>query len=66
DEFYEVVVTILKQRENVPEALALYIAERVNVAMESRDVRDAVKLARLLRKKTKKDVDFLIEILRQK
>lgn len=66
DEFYEVVVTILKQRENVPEHLALYIAERVNVAMESRDVRDAVKVARLLRKKTKKDVDFLIEILRQK
>lgn len=66
DEFYEVVVTILKQRENIPESLALYIAERVQVAMESRDVRDAVKVARLLRKKTNKDVDFLIEILKQK
>ncbi len=66
DEFYEVVVTILKQRENIPESLALYIAERVQQAMESRDVRDAVKVARLLRKKTKKDVDFLIEILKQK
>ena len=65
EEFYEVVVKVLTQRENVPESLALYIAERVHQDMESRDVRDAVKLARLLKHKNKKDVDFLIGILKK-
>ena len=65
DEFYEVVVTVLKQRENIPESLALYIAEKVLQELQSRDVRDAVKVARLLKHKTKEDVDLLIEILRK-
>jgi len=66
DEFYEVVVTVLKEREGISETLALYIAERVLQDMESRDARDAVKVARLLKNKTKEDVDFIIEILKKK
>lgn len=65
DEFYEVVVTVLKQRENIPESLAVYIAEKILLELGSKDVRDAVKIARLLKTKTKEDVDFLIEILKK-
>ena len=65
EEFFEVVVTILTQREDVPESLALYIAEKVIQDLESRDVRDAVKIARLLKDKTKKDVELLIDILKR-
>lgn len=65
DEFYEVVVTILKERENTPKSLAVYIAEKVLQDLESRDVRDAVKIARLLKTKNKEDVDFLVEILKK-
>lgn len=65
DEFYDVVVTVLMQRENTPEYLALYIAEKVHQDLQSRDVRDAVKIARLLKKKNKKDVDLLIGIFKK-
>lgn len=64
DEFYEVVVTILTQLENVSQNLAVYIAEKVVRNLGSRDVRDAVKIARLLKEQTKKDVDLLIDILK--
>ncbi|MBA7684844.1 hypothetical protein ES703_93257 [subsurface metagenome] len=65
DEFYEVVTAVLHQRENTPKSLALYIAERVHLDLQSRDVRDAVHIARLLSKKTKKDVDFIVDILKE-
>lgn len=65
DEFYEVVVTVLKERENVSEALALYIAQKVIRDMESSDVRDAVRIARLLKDKSREDVDRIIEILKR-
>jgi hypothetical protein len=65
DEFYEVVTAVLNQREDIPEHLALYVAERVHMDLRSRDVRDAVKIARLLREKSKKDVDFVVDILKE-
>lgn len=65
DEFYEVVVTVLKERENVSESLALYIAQKVIRDMESSDVRDAVRIARLLKDKSKEDADRIIEILKK-
>lgn len=64
DEFYEVVVTVLKEREDTTESLALYIAEKVVHELESRDVRDAVKTARLLKEKTKDEVNHIIDILK--
>jgi Holliday junction DNA helicase RuvB len=65
DEFLEVAVTVLKEREGVQETLALYIADRVLKNLQSRDVRDAVRLSRLLKENTKSEVDLLIEMLRK-
>jgi len=65
DEYREVVVNVLKDQEGVNENLGVYIAEQVLNKLNSRDVRDAIKIARLLKKKTKEEVDKIIEILRR-
>ena len=65
DEFYEVVVNVLKDQEDVQENLAVYIAEKVLKDLSSRDTRDACKVARLLRKHSKEEVDTIVEILRR-
>jgi len=67
EEFYEVTVNVLSQRENIGETLAVYIAQQVLNELNSRDVRDAIKVGRLLKEKTKDEVNRIILILsRQK
>jgi Holliday junction DNA helicase RuvB len=65
DEFYEVSVNVLKQREGINENLAVYIAEKVLTQLNSRDVRDCVKAARLLKDHSKEEVDKIVELLRK-
>jgi len=65
DEFREVVVNVLKEQENVSENLGVYIAERTLRELNSRDVRDCIKIARLLKQQTKEEVDKIIEILKR-
>jgi len=64
EEFYEVSVNVLK-REGLTETLALYIADKVYNILGSKDVRDTVKISRLLKKKTKQEVDRIVEILKR-
>ena len=67
EEFYEVTVNVLSQREGISENLAVYVAEKVLNDLNSRDVRDCVKICRLLKERTKAEVDKIIQILsRQK
>jgi len=67
DEFREVSIDVLKEQENISENLGLYIAEKVLRDLNSRDVRDAIKICRLLKEKTKDEVDRIVQILnRQK
>jgi len=65
EEFYEVVVNVLKEQESMPENLSLYIAEKVLRELNSRDVRDAVKVGRLLKERTKEEVNKIVEILKR-
>jgi len=66
DEFMEVVVTILRDREGFTEPLALHIAQAVLKELRSRDVRDAIKVARLLTEgRTREEVDKIIQILKK-
>ncbi len=65
EEFLEVSVHILKSREEIPEQLAIYLATKVNERLNTKDVRDSVKVARLLKEKTKEEVDEIINILVQ-
>jgi len=65
EEFLEVSVTVLRERENIPETLALHIADRVMRDLHTRDVRDTVKVARLLKKKTREEIDYIIDILKR-
>jgi len=65
DEFREVSVDVLREQENIPENLGLYIAEGILRELNSRDVRDCVKVARLLKEQTKGEVDRIIEIMRK-
>jgi len=65
EEFYEVVVNVLKEQESMPENLSLYIAEKVLSELNSRDVRDAVKVGRLLKERTKEEVNKIVEILKR-
>jgi len=65
DEFRDVSVDVLREQEKIPESLGLYIAERVLRELNSRDVRDCVKVARLLKEQTKDEVDRLIDIMRK-
>jgi Holliday junction DNA helicase RuvB len=64
DEFLSVTVAILTEREHLPEALSVYIADKVANILESRDVRDAIKVSRLLKNKTKTDVDYVLSIMK--
>lgn len=57
DEFKQVVVGVLVKREGVSQELAEYIAEKL--VRRSKDVRDAVRLARVC--KTEVEVDELVE-----
>jgi Holliday junction DNA helicase RuvB len=63
DEFYEVAVNVLTQREAVPETLAVYIAEKTLSVLQSRDLRDAIKVSRHLKEKTKEEVNHIIELM---
>ena len=66
DEFMEVVVNILRDREGFTEPLALYIAQAVLTDLRSKDVRDAIKVARLLTKgRTREEADRVIQILKK-
>lgn len=65
DEFIEVVVTLLTEREGLPDWLALHIAQAVLRIFRNRDVRDALQCARLLREHTKEDADHVIDILKK-
>jgi len=65
DEYYEVVVKILSEREGIPETLAIYIAEKILNTLNSKDVRDAIRCARLLKQKTKSEVDHIIDIMKK-
>ncbi len=67
EEFLEVAVKVLTSREGVAESLAAYLADRTMRVLNSRDVRDPVRIARLLKTRDKADVDHVINILsRQK
>jgi Holliday junction DNA helicase RuvB len=63
EEFLEVAVKVLTSREGVVESLAAYIADRTMRVLNSRDVRDAVRISRLLKDKDRADVDHIISIL---
>ena len=63
NEFFEVAVRVLTEREKKPASLAAYIAEQTMRTLETKDVRDAVRVARLLKTDDKKDVDLVINIL---
>lgn len=62
-EFIDVSVNVLTKRENVNEGLALYISQKVMEELCSRDVRDAVKMARLLKGDTRAEVNHIVGIL---
>lgn len=64
-EFIEVALRVLTERENIPPSLAAYIAEKTLKVLESRDIRDAVRIGRLLKKEDRKEVDHIIRILKQ-
>lgn len=63
EEFMEVATKVLEMRENISSSLAIYIADQVLRRLKSRDVRDCIKVARLLREQSRKDVDNVINIL---
>lgn len=64
-EFMDVAVNVLTKREGVNESLALYISQKVMDELGSRDVRDAVKVARLLKGDTRTEVDHVVGILKK-
>ena len=63
EEFKEIAVTRLR-KENVDESLAVTIAEKVWNELESRDIRDVVKVARLT--KTVEDIPFIIRMMKRR
>ena len=63
DEFIDVSAKVLSQREGIPMGLAVYIADQALKKLKTKDVRDAIKCARLLREHTRQDADRVIEIL---
>jgi len=62
EEFVEIATTVLVKREGIPPDLARYIAKKVSEI--SRNVRDAVKVARLAR--SKEEVDEFVNILKMR
>jgi len=65
DEFREVSVDVLKEQENIPENLSVYIAQKVLTELSSHDIRDSIKVARLLKQRTKEEVDNIVSILKR-
>ncbi len=65
DEFLEVASKVLHIREGIPMGLAVYIADKILKDFNSRDVRDAIKCARLLKEKTKEEVDMVISLMKK-
>ena len=63
DEFIDVSAKVLSQREGLPMGLAVYIADQALKKLKTKDVRDAIKTARLLREHTRQDADRVIDIL---
>jgi Holliday junction DNA helicase RuvB len=63
DEFIEVSTKVLAQREGIPMGLAVYIADQTLRKLKTRDVRDSIKVGRLLKEKTREDVDRVMELL---
>lgn len=64
-EFIDVSVNVLTKRENLSESIALYISRKVMDELNSRDVRDSVKVGRLLKGDTKAEVDHIVGILKR-
>jgi len=64
-EFIDVAVNVLTRRESVNESIALYISKKVLDELGSRDVRDTVKVARLMKGDTKKEVDHIVGVLKK-
>lgn len=65
EEFLEVSTVVLTEREGANEALALYVAKKALEELRSRDVRDCVRVARLLKQQSKEEVDHIIEMLKK-
>lgn len=65
NEFLEVSTKVLEKRENIPPSLSAYIAGQVLNRLRSKDVRDCVKVARLLKEQTREDVDKIIDLMRK-
>jgi len=63
DEFIKVTTHVLTRREKVSDQVAHYIGLKVLRELDSRDVRDCVKIARLLREKTVGEVDMLVQLI---
>ena len=63
EEFMKVTIKVLTQREGVSEKIAKYIARKVLNDLDSRDVRDAVRVARLIKNESKEEVNHIINIL---
>lgn len=66
EEYIDVVVHVLVEREKVPQQLALYIAHKTCLELGTRDPRDAVKVSRLMKEHTKDEVDRIISILKSR
>ena len=68
EEFTEVVVHVLTSREGIPKHLALYIAQKCIKELYTRDPRDAIKIARLVKTETptKHEIDKIITLIKQR
>ena len=65
-EFIEVTVDVLTKREKISPQVAFHIGEKVLKELGSKDVRDCVKISRLLKQKTVEEVDGLVELLKKR
>jgi Holliday junction DNA helicase RuvB len=65
-EFIEVTVDVLTKREKLSPQVAFHIGEKVLRELGSKDVRDCVKISRLLKQKTIEEVDGLVELLKKR
>jgi Holliday junction DNA helicase RuvB len=63
EEFLEVVVKVLTSREGLTESTSAYIADVTLKDLNSRDVRSAIGVSRLLKTRDKADVDHIVGIL---
>jgi Holliday junction DNA helicase RuvB len=66
EEFMEVAVHVLTKKEDIPEQIALYIAQRCLQQLGTRDPRDPIKIARLLDEPTRNEVDKVIQSIKQR